>query len=362
MVATKNNFSQMLNKEPKVLHISCHGVDNMTSTMDDNYEIDRKHDGKFLLFENDKGEGELISSKTLSALVMSVLPDLDLVFVAACKSNFVGKIFQNCGAKHVICVRQKSKVLDEAAIAFTKTFYQKLLNQEDICAAFNIAKASVAFMHQSQEADKFQMLKQEELKLQDPIFQNKDDSHVCFYQPMRMAGDLVCMSDHIAVKHVPDKVSNLKGREKQISKIVKLILSGERLIIMLGLHGVGKSALARNAVYYMLERKYFTGGIIFVNLKCVTSFRQLTMKLKKVIIKNFDLSYETLRAELDDVKPENFVEFLTEFFEKTDLAEKLRKKKQSPNSTQHKFFICLDNAEELITHAGEEFRDFISKV
>ena len=52
----------------------------------------------------------------------------------------------------------------------------------------------------------------------------------------------------------------------------------------------------------------------------------------------------------------------TYIMSKTDLAEKLRKKKQSPNSTQHKFFICLDNAEELITHAGEEFRDFISKV
>ena len=58
-----------------------------------------------------------------------------------------------------------------------------------------------------------------------------------------------------------------------MSKIVKSVMSGKRLIMLLGLHGVGKSAVARNAVHYMLERKYFTGGVIFVNLKGVKSFR-----------------------------------------------------------------------------------------
>jgi len=49
---------------------------------------------------------------------------LDLVFVAACKSEFVGRIFQSAGAKHVICVREGAEVLDRAALIFTRSFYK----------------------------------------------------------------------------------------------------------------------------------------------------------------------------------------------------------------------------------------------
>ena len=50
-------------------------------------------------------------------------------------------------------------------------------------------------------------------------------------------------------------------------------MSDKRLVMILGLHGVGKSAVAKNAVHYMLERKYFTGGVIFVDLKGIRSAR-----------------------------------------------------------------------------------------
>lgn len=35
---------------------------------------------------------------------------LEFVFVAACKSEFVGKIFLMSGVKHVICVREGSEI------------------------------------------------------------------------------------------------------------------------------------------------------------------------------------------------------------------------------------------------------------
>ena len=82
-----------------------------------------------LLFENEKGEGDLVHQKDLNKLIKSIMPALDVVFVAACQSEFVGEIFQKCGAKHVICVKQKEHVLDEAAIYFTKRFYTQILNQ-----------------------------------------------------------------------------------------------------------------------------------------------------------------------------------------------------------------------------------------
>ena len=91
------------------------------------FNPDLRDQGNFLLLESSTGEGELVGSKNLKKLIASHLPDLDLVFVAACNSDFVGKIFQQCGIKHVVCVKQKKSVLDEAAIEFTRMFYSELL-------------------------------------------------------------------------------------------------------------------------------------------------------------------------------------------------------------------------------------------
>ena len=66
---------------------------------------------------------------------------------------------------------------------------------------------------------------------------------------------------------------NLEHREKPIAKLVQSVMDGERLIILLGLHGMHKSAVARNAIHFMLDRKYFTGGVISVSLKNVKYFR-----------------------------------------------------------------------------------------
>ena len=101
MVATQEKFSEMLSLEPQVLHISCHGIGKKTQNLINLAEEDEKN---YLLFEKHTGEGELVSQKELSRLVTSQMANLDLVFVAACKSEFVGRIFQKCGARHVICV------------------------------------------------------------------------------------------------------------------------------------------------------------------------------------------------------------------------------------------------------------------
>ena len=57
------------------------------------FNPDLRDQGNFLLLESSTGEGELVGSKNLKKLIASHLPDLDLVFVAACDSDFVGKIF-----------------------------------------------------------------------------------------------------------------------------------------------------------------------------------------------------------------------------------------------------------------------------
>lgn len=55
--------------------------------------------------------------------------ELEFVFVATCHSEFVGKIFQEAGAKHVICIVQDKEVRDDAVITFTDTFYSMIFEQ-----------------------------------------------------------------------------------------------------------------------------------------------------------------------------------------------------------------------------------------
>ena len=50
-----------------------------------------------------------------------------------------------------------------------------------------------------------------------------------------------------------------------MSKILQNMLQdNEKIIPLLGLHGIGKSALARNTLHYATDRKLFTGGIMFI--------------------------------------------------------------------------------------------------
>ena len=160
-MATKSHFEEIIRKKPKVLHISCHGVRNNVNTMGFNARqyVDKGH---FLLFENPEGDGELVSAHQLGEFMKKAKADLDLVFVAACDSQDIGRIFQRNGARHVVCVEQNRFVLDEAAIFFTKTFYADLFSGKEICAAFYDAKSAVEFQIRSAEANLFIMLTKED--------------------------------------------------------------------------------------------------------------------------------------------------------------------------------------------------------
>ena len=86
-----------------------------------------------------------------------------MIFVAACDSEFIGRIFQRCGAKHVVCVKQQRFVLDEAAIQFTRTFYKHIFQGTPICTAFEAAKSAVGGHIRESEANLFVMLLKENL-------------------------------------------------------------------------------------------------------------------------------------------------------------------------------------------------------
>ena len=64
-VATDKNFIDMLGEEPRVLHISCHGL-RVNLKAGAFFDKEQKEKENCLLFETPNGEGQLISSKMLN--------------------------------------------------------------------------------------------------------------------------------------------------------------------------------------------------------------------------------------------------------------------------------------------------------
>ena len=66
---------------------------------------------------------------------------------------------------------------------------------------------------------------------------------------------------------IPSKLEKLIFRDKDMSKLMELFFEDkERIINILGLHGMGKSGLARNTLHYIADRKMATGGILLIDI------------------------------------------------------------------------------------------------
>ena len=67
----------------------------------------------------------------------------------------------------------------------------------------------------------------------------------------------------------------MDNRAHDIEELIETVLSGTRLIDLVGVNGIGKSCILKFALHYMSDRKFFTGGIIYINLKHHKSFHTL---------------------------------------------------------------------------------------
>ena len=68
---------------------------------------------------------------------------IDLVFVSACYSEPIAKIFEEANFTAVICVHNQTKVLDEAAREFGRELYANLLEGNTIIESFKRAQNMV---------------------------------------------------------------------------------------------------------------------------------------------------------------------------------------------------------------------------
>lgn len=66
---------------------------------------------------------------------------------------------------------------------------------------------------------------------------------------------------------LPQKVPSFVGRQKDMFKLITKIMSSNSspLITVVGLPGIGKTALVRNTVHHIQERRLLIGGSVFNN-------------------------------------------------------------------------------------------------
>ena len=64
--------------------------------------------------------------------------------------------------------------------------------------------------------------------------------------------------------------------------------------MLLGLQGIGKSSIARNAFNYINERKFIGGGVLWVQLKGVRDVYTLKKLLQRYIYNSLNLSKDDI--------------------------------------------------------------------
>lgn len=128
--ATTDSFRNMVTMGCRALHFSGHGNENVLYFEDGRAGVHPvPHANIKDLFRAGQGSGG---------------SDVRLVFVSACSSEAVASAFVSAGVAHVVAVKVMTKIEDQAAIDFTKSFYLALARGKSVRASFIIGTEQVA--------------------------------------------------------------------------------------------------------------------------------------------------------------------------------------------------------------------------
>ncbi|CDW80630.1 nb-arc domain protein [Stylonychia lemnae] len=281
MVANDSNLRECLNDNPLGLHFVGHGFQNIdvaSFMMDKKGWIQNRGKGDMLIFEKEDGSSSYYTETDLKKLLLETYSHqkLEFVVVASCHSEQVGKIFQNCGAKHVICIDQKTILQDEAAIEFSKTFYNNLFgSSHSICKAFISARDHIAKQISKLESEKYKLL------ISDEHPPNK-----CKMNDIRrrlVPGQVQYKGVTPKILKLPTKVTPFISRNMDMFDVVKT-LSECNIVQVFGMPGLGKSSLLKNVSNYIGERNFYRDGLLYINFQTIKTFQEALA----LIMQNFE--------------------------------------------------------------------------
>ena len=172
-----------------------------------------------------------------------------------------------------------------------------------------------------------------------------EPQHLCkVFGPFKK-GEVQSLDIETKFNEVPSTVENFIGRQIEVFEVVHHVMNN-RFVNVIGLPGIGKTALAKNAVNYIADRKLFKQGIIFFSLKGYKSSSVFLKKLvTNIVVSNFDLEPDE-KTKLDEGNIEKLFRMIIGYFRAMD----------------DQLLVVFDNAEELLYHDRKGFRELITEL
>ena len=127
-IATRENLINVLSRSPTILHIICHG------------EYDNEKNQFYLCFENQDGQMDPIYANDLRSILETLKTKVQVVFVNACHSEQVARVFEDAGVPCVIAVQSQLQIADIVARKFAQEFYHYLFDGFALGEAFDNAR------------------------------------------------------------------------------------------------------------------------------------------------------------------------------------------------------------------------------
>ena len=169
------------------------------------------------------------------------------------------------------------------------------------------------------------------------------------------------------MKQLPAKVKTLRFRELEVIELIDDILdTNDQIFMLLGMHGIGKSSIARNALNYICERKFIHGGVMWIQLKGVRDIYTLAKLIQSNIYDALTITRQEVgRYTRNSCTYEDLQDFIVKFFSNpvVNFRGKLKKdmsKHQGKDKLQ--FIVCLDNAEEMIIQSEDKFQKLLKNL
>lgn len=205
-----NMFYSSVKESPRILHISSHG---------ELREVDSQQ--VFYLCLEKEGVLDKINENDIKSKLKN--NNIELVFVNACYSEALGKIFYESGVEHVICIHIMTKISDQAAKDFSFHFYRHLMNGETIETSFE--KSKKLFLNENQ--NKLQECCCNHSHKRDCSFKEKnkrekDEIHKKFHVKQCSCSYTEYHTHNIACKYIKGYEKYMKSIKLNNDQIVKL--------------------------------------------------------------------------------------------------------------------------------------------
>mmetsp|Transcript_30968 Transcript_30968/g.74477 ORF Transcript_30968/g.74477 Transcript_30968/m.74477 type:complete len:1005 (+) Transcript_30968:15-3029(+) len=222
-IATDDRFGKFLAKGGgRAIHVSCHGKST------------------YLAFEDGWGQVQIMQASVLKDWISSGGRNLEFVFVSACDSWSIGKIFADAGVPHVVCCDKQTTLLDSAAaVKFTKALYQALAWGQPVQKAFELAQQELS-VHPSLQASQFCLLPE-----------NGNHNVPIFSPDVEGAAPPISNPD---TTQLPLTTDFFVRDDLEVYRTVQAIKE-RRIVRVMGAEGIGKETLVRECCQYLRDRQ-----------------------------------------------------------------------------------------------------------